>query len=393
MKNYTFEHTAKNEANILINGEIDAFWNVGLLELTQQLKESKAEKVNIQINSPGGSVTEGAAIAAFLKGYNKPVNTSGFGLVASIATKILLAGDVVSMAKGSYFMIHQPWAAIGGEAEDLRQTAGLLDKMKAELIDVYFQKIYENGRLIDGSEEKTRKQLEKWVKNETWFTASEAYEAGFIDKVTEGVEFLNKSNYEHIYNSTKNFKNVPVVLLNQFKTFANMQDKKEETKESFFDKVKAWFVSNPTEAEKLTADIQAQKQADKQAEIEKAIAIAKENGFYLDTQTAEAPEEQPAFEAVEITPEDEALTQAQPNKGFDFEDQEENTQATEEQDQELQAEVQQLKAALKELEEAASCPSAGAGVKLDAEKASIEALIAPTKKHKEFMNFFGSIFQ
>lgn len=389
MKNYTFECSADNTANILINGEIDALWNVGLLELAQQLKESKAEKINIQINSPGGSVTEGAAIAAFLKGYNKPVNTSGFGLVASIATKILLAGDVVSMAKGSYFMIHQPWAAIGGEAEDLRQTAGLLDKMKAELIDVYLQKIYENGRLIDGSEEKTRKQLEKWVNNETWFTASEAYEAGFIDKVTEGVEFLNKSNYEHIYNSTKNYKNVPVSLLNQLKTFANMQDKKEETKESFFDKAKAWFVSNPAEAEKLTADIQAQKQADKQTEIEKAIIIAKENGFYLDAESTQA--EQPAFEAVEITPEDEALTQPQPVKGFNFEDEAESTQATE--DEELQAEVQQLKAALKELEEAACSPSAGAGVKLDTARAKIEALITPTTKHKEFMNFFGSIFQ
>ena len=390
MKNYSFEHTAENEANILINGEIDSFWNVGLQDLAAEIKESNAERLNIQINSPGGSVTEGGAIADFIKGYKKPVNTSGFGLVASIATKILLAGDVVSMAKGSYFMIHQPWAAVGGEAEDLRQTAGLLDKMKAELVQTYLQKISENGKLIEGSQEKTQKQIEKWVENETWFTASEAYEAGFIDKVTEGVEFLNKSNYEHIYNSTKNFKNVPVELLNQFKTFANMQDKTEETKETFFDKVKAWFVSNPAEAEKLTADIEAQKQADKQAEIEKAILIAKENGFYLDAaSTAEAPTEQPTFEAVEITPEDEALTQPQaPNKGFDFEDQEESTQ-----DAELQKEVEQLKAALKELEEAACSPSAGAGEKLDTEKASIEALIAPTKKHKQFMDFFGSIFQ
>tara|TARA_B100000965_G_scaffold171289_1_gene143026 strand:+ start:10692 stop:11864 length:1173 start_codon:yes stop_codon:yes gene_type:complete len=390
MKNYTFEHTAKNEANILINGEIDSFWNVGLQDLAAEIKESKAERLNIQINSPGGSVTEGGAIADFIKGYKKPVNTSGFGLVASIATKILLAGDVVSMAKGSYFMIHQPWAAIGGEAEDLRQTAGLLDKMKAELVQTYLQKISENGKLIDGSEEKTQKQIEKWVENETWFTASEAYEAGFIDKVTEGVEFLNKSNYKNIYNSTKNFKNVPVKLLNQFKTFATMQDKTEETKETFFEKVKAWFVSNPAEAEKLTADIQAQKQADKQAEIEKAILIAKENGFYLDAEsTAEAPAEQPNFEGVEITPEDEALTQAEtPTEVISFE-----AETQQEEEGDLQAEVKQLKAALKELEEAACSPSAGAGEKLDTEKASIEALIAPTKKHKEFMNFFGSIFQ
>ena len=183
---------------------------------------------------------------------------------------------------------------------------------------------------------------------------------------------------------------MPVKLLNQFKTFATMQDKTEETKETFFEKVKAWFVSNPAEAEKLTADIQAQKQADKQAEIEKAILIAKENGFYLDAEsTAEAPAEQPNFEGVEITPEDEALTQAEtPTEVISFE-----AETQQEEEGDLQAEVKQLKAALKELEEAACSPSAGAGEKLDTEKASIEALIAPTKKHKEFMNFFGSIFQ
>jgi len=453
MKKYTFNNSAETKtADILINGEIDSFWSYGLKELSEELKAAKAENINIQINSPGGSVTEGAAIAAFISGYKKPINTSGFGLVASIATKILLAGASVSMAEGSYFMIHQPWAAVGGESEELRKTANLLDKMKAELIQVYISKIAQNKKLINGSYEDTLQQLEKWIDSETWFTASEALAAGFIDKVTTGVQFLNKSNYQNIYNSVQNFKNVPENLTNQFKNFADMQTTKngtnlgafltaaveeitseemtseqivlsiseaaeisaeavndilsgvtlcpplenleafaaaldltieaiteaaagdeceyitekteemEKEKDSILDKVKAWFKSNPEEAEKLAEDLKAKKQADKEAEILKAVQIAKENGFYLEAKKEAIEEDQ------------------KPVKDFNLQT-------------EIQRENEALKAALKTAEEKAAAPSAGAGNKNNNNTQSIEALICPTAEHKEFVNFWGSKFQ
>jgi ATP-dependent protease ClpP protease subunit len=383
MKKYTFNNSTETKtADILINGEIDAYWSYGLKELSEELKTADAENINIQINSPGGSVTEGAALAAFISGYKKPINTSGFGLVASIATKILLAGSSVSMAEGSYFMIHQPWAAVGGESEELRKTADLLDKMKAELIQVYISKIAQNKKLINGSYEETAAQLEKWIDSETWFTASEAFEAGFIDKVTTGVQFLNKSNYQNIYNSVQNFKNVPEKLTNQIKNFADMQTT-EETKENFFDKVKAWFFNNPAEAEKLTEDLKAKKQAEKEAEILKAVQIAKENGFYLEAQTETAEQAAPeVIEETEETEEIEAVEKDQkPVKGFDL-------------DSQLKEENEALKAALKQAEEKAAAPSAGAGNKNNNNTTkSIDSLICPTAEHKEFVNFWGSKFQ
>ena len=453
MKKYTFNNSTETKtADILINGEIDAYWSYGLKELSEELKAAKAENINIQINSPGGSVTEGAALAAFISGYKKPINTSGFGLVASIATKILLAGSSVSMAEGSYFMIHQPWAAVGGESEELRKTADLLDKMKAELIQVYISKIAQNKKLVNGNYEETLQQLEKWIDSETWFTASEALAAGFIDKVTTGVQFLNKSNYQNIYNSVQNFKNVPENLTNQFKNFADMQTTKngaslgafltaavegmasedmtsemiilsiseaaeisaeevnnilsgstacpplenleafasvldlsieaiteaaagdeceyiiektedmEKEKESILDKVKAWFKSNPEEAEKLAKDLKATKQAENEAEILKAVQIAKDNGFYLEAKKEE-------IETVQ-----------KPVKDFNLQT-------------EIQRENEALKAALKQAEEKAAAPSAGAGNKNNNNTQSIEALICPTADHKEFVNFWGSKFQ
>jgi len=176
-KKYIFNQNkgSSPSANILITGEIDEFWGTGLRSLADEITQSNAQNIMLQINSPGGSVTEGLAIAAFIKGFPAKIDTSGVGLVASIATTILLAGDVVTMDKNSYFMIHNPWANALGEAEELRHTANLLDEMKNQLINVYVDAIQKNNKLINGRRKETAKQVALWMEQETWFTASEAF--------------------------------------------------------------------------------------------------------------------------------------------------------------------------------------------------------------------------
>jgi len=206
-KKYIFNQNegSSPSANILITGEIDEFWGTGLRSLSDEIAQSKAQNIMLQINSPGGSVTEGQAIAAFIKGFPAKIDTSGVGLVASIATTILLAGDVVTMDKNSYFMIHNPWANALGEAEELRHTANLLDEMKNQLINVYVAAIQKNKKLINGRRKETAK---------------------------------------NIYNSCSKFKNVPVEFLNKVKIMANTtnQEAEKETVESgFFDHIKSFF--------------------------------------------------------------------------------------------------------------------------------------------------------
>jgi len=94
---YIFNQVNSEEADLLINGEIDNWWGVGLAEVNQMIANSGASKINLQINSPGGSVTEGLAIAAFIKSFPAIINTTVIGLAASIATPIALAGDTVSI--------------------------------------------------------------------------------------------------------------------------------------------------------------------------------------------------------------------------------------------------------------------------------------------------------
>jgi ATP-dependent Clp protease protease subunit len=269
-KKYIFNKTegSSPSANILITGEIDEFWGTGLRNLADEITQSKAQNIMLQINSPGGSVTEGQAIAAFIKGYPAKIDTSGVGLVASIATTILLAGDSVTMDKGSWFMIHNPWANALGEAEDLRHTANLLDEMKSQLINVYVDAIQKNNKLINGRRKDTANQVAIYMEEETWFTASEALEAGFIQGITNGAEFLNKETAKNIYNSCSKFKNVPVEFLNKVEKMANTtnQEAEKETAENgFFDHIKSFFNKG-----KMMEEVIEEEEEEKKEVIEKA---------------------------------------------------------------------------------------------------------------------------
>ena len=292
VKPYIFNKSDDNKkANILIDGEISSMWGVGLRDMAKDIANSGASDIMMQINSGGGSVFEGMAISAFIKGNPIDISTTILGLCASIATPIALSGKTTSIAKGSLFMIHNASAWSGGEAKDLRSTADLLDTIDSQLVKIYTDAIAANGKLINDSREETEAQVTIWQNEETWFTAEEAVEHGFIQKLIEGAEFLNKAQAQEVFNSCSKYNNVPVAFLNKVKTIANMADKPEEnTSKGILETVKAWFKSNPEEVQAAMKGLKADEAKEKEAEKEAAIAYAKANGFYKEP-TADEPEE------------------------------------------------------------------------------------------------------
>ena len=62
------------------------------------------------------------------------------GLAASIASIIALAGKEVRIASNGFFMVHNPWGGAIGEADEMRQTADLLDKIRDSLVGTYASK-------------------------------------------------------------------------------------------------------------------------------------------------------------------------------------------------------------------------------------------------------------
>lgn len=117
------------------------------------------EPVTVRINSNGGDVMEGLAIYNALREVKPLVYVDGFA--ASMASVAAMAGAKVFMAENALMMIHKPWTnSTGGNADDLREHADLLDKVEQQLVKAYAGKtgLPEN-------------QIAEMLSKETWLDA------------------------------------------------------------------------------------------------------------------------------------------------------------------------------------------------------------------------------
>lgn len=134
------------------------------------------ETLNVYINSEGGSVFDGVAIHNVLKRHRARKVVHIDGLAASIASVIAMAGDEIRIASNGMMMIHDPWAIAMGTAGDFRKMAEALDKVGEAILASYVE------RTTTGED-----RLQQWMAAETWFTATEAVDAGLADTITEEV--------------------------------------------------------------------------------------------------------------------------------------------------------------------------------------------------------------
>lgn len=181
-----------NDAEVLIFDEIGG-WGIRAKDFIQSLKATKSKRPLVRINSPGGSVFDGIAIANYLRGLDATVQIDG--LAASIAGIIALAGKEVRIAENGFFMIHNPWGVAVGDAEELAAQSELLSKLEDTLAADYSRK---SGKSVA--------EVKQWMSEETWFTAAEAKQAGLVDSVTETASFSA---------SVRSFKSAPVALTKQ----------------------------------------------------------------------------------------------------------------------------------------------------------------------------------
>ena len=201
------ENKAMASINVDIIGEISESQN-SFSYLKYKIDEAKGEAIDFTISSGGGSVTEGMGMADLIATYPGDTTATGIGLVASIATVVLLSAKKVKMTENSFLMIHRPWSQAVGNSEELEATAELLDKMEEKLLDIYVNAVEKRG---GGDEINLRKRLKKMMAAETWLTAKEAKEFGFIDEIVKTDE--KNINLLPLQNSLSKFVNVPAALL------------------------------------------------------------------------------------------------------------------------------------------------------------------------------------
>jgi ATP-dependent Clp protease protease subunit len=178
--------SADEEAEIMIYGRIvtsDWKWNendVSAVDFDKALKKAKsAKRVKLRINSPGGNVYQAVAMRSMLAGAGfKDLNIYVEGLCASAATLLAcIPGAKAYMAEGSHYMLHNPWTVVMGNAAEMEHEAKVLRGMEGDFRAMYAKKC--------GGDDET---IKAWMDDETWFTAKEAQENGFIDEITEAPE-------------------------------------------------------------------------------------------------------------------------------------------------------------------------------------------------------------
>lgn len=161
----------KGEATIYIYDAI-GFFGIEAQKLVQEIDQLEATDITLRINSPGGDVFDGAAIYNAFDRHPAKVHVKIDGVAASMASLIALAGDDIEMSDNAFYMIHKPWSMVLGSADDMRQEAVLLDKIESTAVGIYAKR---SGM--------TDEQIRGLLAAETWYTAEEAMDAGFIDKI------------------------------------------------------------------------------------------------------------------------------------------------------------------------------------------------------------------
>jgi len=185
------------EAELSILGPIGQPWffdEVSLQMVLDALDQAKdAPRIRLLLNSPGGDLFEAMAIYNALAKFREKLTVEVLGLAASAASVIALAGRELVMGKGSYFMIHDPWAVTIGPAEEHEKTADLLRKMSGSLAELYA-----------AHSDLTVDEVLVAMEAETWYTAAEAVEAGFASSTAEDTEIAAVSidtirfQYKHV---------------------------------------------------------------------------------------------------------------------------------------------------------------------------------------------------
>lgn len=190
-KAYNFSLTGEDELEINMYGEVVEsvpvdWWTGKPVEgmyicekdfLNDLDKYREKGKITVRINSVGGDLYAGLAIANRMKELKAEITTIADALCASAAVAIYQVGSTRKVFSGSQIMIHEPSCYIYGryDVQGIKKVERQLEAGKKSLIATYKER---TGRTED--------ELEKMITGDCWMTGQEAIDEGFADELIDG---------------------------------------------------------------------------------------------------------------------------------------------------------------------------------------------------------------
>lgn len=205
------KNKADNEAEICFYGDINSDsmgeWSKyfpddkcpsDIKEFFDKLSDD-VEKIHVHINSGGGSVFGGIAIYNMLKNHKAEIVVHVDALAASIASVIAMAGDKIIIPKNAQLMIHKPMSYVGGNADEMRKEADVLDGCQKVILSTYM------AHVKDGVDEKTINDL---INAETWLNGEECqqYFDFDIEESNEAVAAADSEYFDRYDNLPEKYK-------------------------------------------------------------------------------------------------------------------------------------------------------------------------------------------
>lgn len=210
----TVRNSAEHDTvEMLINGSIGKSWydpaGIASKEFRDEFaKIPKGRKVNVRINSDGGSIGDALEIYNVIQERQDDVTCINDGYALSSASIVLCAGGRSVCPTSSICMIHEPWTQTSGDAEDHRRAMEMLETHGDTIAAIYAER---TG--------KTEDEMRALMKAETWLTGEEAVEMGLADddgEEEEAGELVEPENRFASLNLAR-YRNIPAHIFNMLR--------------------------------------------------------------------------------------------------------------------------------------------------------------------------------
>ncbi|MDE6234295.1 MAG: ATP-dependent Clp protease proteolytic subunit [Muribaculaceae bacterium] len=178
-----------NNYHIFLKGEVGSRWSGNFTSdmVNWILDKHKDSEVHVLINSLGGYTHEGLSISSLFKIHGN-VHVHFIGQSASAATIAAMGAKKISIDADAMFLVHRcagivfEWDVMN--AEQIDEFIAKLEKQKQEQskIDNVVANLYAKRC------KKSQEDLLQLMSKDTWLTAKEALEWGFVDEITDDAD-------------------------------------------------------------------------------------------------------------------------------------------------------------------------------------------------------------
>lgn len=171
------EHGVDIRKRVLyLQGDVDKEVIHKFIRILKYLDKTHGD-ILIILDSEGGDVNLGLAAYDAIQNCDNEVEVRVEGVAMSMGSIILQAGDKRSMGKHSRIMIHRGSTEMAGNLNDVERAMKETKRLDKACCDIYFE------RMVEKDIHFKRSKLEKMMDWDTYFSAEESLEIGFVDEI------------------------------------------------------------------------------------------------------------------------------------------------------------------------------------------------------------------